>query len=333
MLELHKIPSSPHARWFTIASLLVAGLFFAGGCKTSDDATAAASQLTATAKCLTDYYSALESVESEVDRLDNVEAVVIPVAVYDEKAKSLNADTRAELKKRAELASNLTKLAESFSSLSGSKAADEVSASATKLQTQLDTMKPIKKEISSDEFSAMKFAMTALTTAIKEHKEREAAKAINGFTGSLTALFVKEEPVYDSIAEDYAKSSKALALYLVDKDQTDPSDFLKIILDPYGLTPRLTDPATKARMKPLAEEQINEKADALEAAQKKANEDMEKALKEMASRIQTVADNKPMAVRIPPITLANVEKWTSQSTATPKTGSSASASSKTDSQN
>jgi hypothetical protein len=39
---------------------------------------------------------------------------------------------------------------------------------------------------------------------------------------------------------------------------------------------------------------------------------MEKSLKQMAERIDLVANERPMEVRIPPVSVANVEKWASQ---------------------
>ena len=58
-----------------------------GGCKTGDDAKAAATQLAATAKCLSDYYSALATILTETDSLNSVEpriALRPPVAAVQQ---------------------------------------------------------------------------------------------------------------------------------------------------------------------------------------------------------------------------------------------------------
>ena len=49
----------------------------------------------------------------------------------------------------------------------------------------------------------------------------------------------------------------------------------------------------------------------LAAAQQAATANMEKSLGEMASRIHLVAMDKPMAIRVAPITLTEVQNWIS----------------------
>ena len=61
-----------------------------------------------------------------------------------------------------------------------------------------------------------------------------------------------------------------------------------------------------------AEQQVAAKQDALKAAQKQATADMEKSLQQMSDRIHLVADEKPMELRIAPLTIPNVEKWASE---------------------
>jgi hypothetical protein len=103
----------------------------------------------------------------------------------------------------------------------------------------------------------------------------------------------------------------SLAKTLLQKGQTDPSGFFKVALDPYGLTPEVTDPALRNGIEKLAEAQVDQKAKALQDSQQSATDDMEKSLKQMSERIDLVANAKPMEVRMPPVTVANVEKWAS----------------------
>lgn len=301
------------------ATVLMSLLFFAGGCKTSEDAAAAATQLTATAKSLTDYYFALDTILKETDQLNAVQEVMYGIP-YDAPTKAEIADTRAEIQKRAALAKDLTELAQSFAKLTGSTASTDASASAAKLETEVESLKLTKGKMSSEEQNLMKTAIGLVVTAIQEHKEREAAHGISQFTTALHDFFVKEEPDYESIGNQYAVLSSSLAKSLLQNGQTDPAGFFKVALDPYGLTPQVTDPKLRAGIEKLAEQQVDEKAKDLQGLEKKATDDMEKSLKQMAERIDLVANDKPMEVRIPPVNVVNVEKWASQfSTMIPST--------------
>ena len=293
------------------ASVLLSCLFFAGGCKTSDDAAAAATQLTATAKSLTDYYSALDTILAETDQLNEVQVVLYEIP-YDTPTKAMIADTRAEIQKREALAKGLTDLAQSFAKLTGSTASTDASASAAKLETEVESLKPIKFKMSSEEQNGMKIAIGLVVTAIQEHKEREAARGISQFATALDGFFAKEALDYESIGKDYAVISSSLAKSLLQNGQTDPSGYFKVTLDPYGLIPEVTDTKLRGKLEKLAEGQVDQKAQALQDSQKSATDDMEKSLKQMSDRIKLVADDKPMEVRIPPVTQANVEKWASE---------------------
>lgn len=316
MPRLRNVGSQTRGMICVAASILLASLLFAAGCKSSDDAAAVASQLTETAKCLRDYYAALDTMLSEIDQLYIVQAAVNPVTPYDDQTKAYVADLRTEIQKRETFAKDLTTLAEEFSSLSSSKAPGEMVESASKLESQVESMKAAKGALSTDELNVMNVALGAIVKAVQENKEREAAKQMDAFATNLSGWFVGQEPQCESIGRDYARVSKSLALTLLEKDQTDPSDFLKVALDPYGLTPQLTDPALKLKVKALAKEHVGQKADALEAAQKSATGAMEESLKEMSKRIDLLANEKPMALRSAPISIADVEQWASRFTAT-----------------
>jgi len=302
-------PATPKfLRRAVAAGVLLSCLFLAGGCKTSDDATAAASQLAATAKTLTNYYSALDTILGQTDQLNAVQVVLYGIP-YDAPIKAEIADTRAEIQKRAAIAKGLTELAQNFAKLTGSTASTDASASAGKLETEVESLKLTKGKMSSDEQALMKAAVDLVVKAIQERKEREAAQGISKFAKALAGFFTKEAPDYESIARDYSAISSSLAKSLLQNGQTDPSGFFKVALDPYGLEPQITDPKLKNGIEMLAEQQVDLKAKALDEAHKNASDDMEKCLKQMADRIDLVANDKPMEVRTVPVTLANVEKW------------------------
>jgi hypothetical protein len=308
------------------ASVLLSCVFFAGGCKTSDDAKAAATQLSATAKSLTDYYSALDTILAETDQLNAVQVVLYGIP-YDAPTKAEIADARAEIQKRAALAKDLTDLAQSFAKLTGSTASTDASASAGKLEAEVKSLGASKVFAnSSPEMVGLNLAIGLVVTAVQEHKEREAAKGMSQFAAALGELFTKEAPVYESINDQYAVVSSSLAKSLLQNGQTDPSSFFKVALDPYGLTPEVTDTKLRGGIEKLAEQQVDQKSQALKDSQKSATDDMEKSLKQMADRIELVANDKPMQARTAPLTVADVEKWASQfSTTTPSTAAAAKA--------
>jgi hypothetical protein len=68
----------------------------------------------------------------------------------------------------------------------------------------------------------------------------------------------------------------------------------------------------KTQLAPMAKDQIAKRAAAEDEAFTKATDAMTQSLDEMSKRIDAVATDKPMAFRVPPLTIANVEKWVAQ---------------------
>jgi hypothetical protein len=286
-------------------------LAFTSGCKTSDDAAAAATQLTTTANSLTSYYSALDALLSDTDQLYEIQAVVNPLAPYDTQTKNYVTDTAAEIQKREKLAAALTSLAQEFAKLSGSTAATDASTAAGNLESAVASLKISGVAMSASNVNVMKDAVDLIVKAIQERKEREAATAIDKFTSALNTWFQSEEPYYNTIGSNYAIVTKSLAQALISQGQVDPSPFLNTVFSPYGLTPQLTDPTLKGKVQAVLAAQVDQKSVALAAAQQTATTNMEKSLVEMASRIHLVATDKPMAIRVAPITLTQVQNWIS----------------------
>lgn len=286
-------------------------LTFTSGCKTSDDAAAAATQLTATASTLTNYYFALDTLNTELDQLYQIQAAINPLAPYDTSTQKLVTDTSAEIQKREKLAAALTTLAQEFANLSGSTSATDASAAAGNLETAVAGLKISGLSMSASNVNVMKDAVDLIVKAIQEHKEREAAAAIDKFTAALDTWFQSEEPYYNTIGSAYASVSKSLAQAMISQGQVDPTPFLSAVFGPYGLTPQLTDSTLKSKVLAALALQIDQKSAALATAQQTATTNMEKSLGEMASRIHLVATDKPMAIRSAPITLADVQNWIS----------------------
>ena len=165
--------------------------------------------------------------------------------------------------------------------------------------------------MSDSNVNLMKNAMGLIVTAIQEHKEREAAGAMDKFSTALDTWFRGEEPFCNTIGGNYANVTSALAKKLIRLGQVDPSPFLNAVFAPYGLTPQLSDPALRSKVQTVLAAEVDSKATTLAAAQEKATADMEKSLTEMASRIHLVATEKPMAIRAAPVTLTDVQSWIS----------------------
>ncbi len=87
---------------------------------------------------------------------------------------------------------------------------------------------------------------------------------------------------------------------------------LKVALDPFGLTPSTGAAETNTKLAPLAKLQITAKQKAMDENFQSATQAMAQSLEEMGKRIDAVAADKPLAFRVPPLSLATVEKWAAQ---------------------
>jgi hypothetical protein len=288
------------------AGLLACSLLAAGGCKTSDDATAAATQMSATAKALSDYYAGLDVILEDTVQIQQLNSQLYAKPFSADNKKQLET-TETELQTRIALATDFCSLAEDFAKLTGSTAPADVAASAGKLESEVESLSSV--QASSTEQTAMKTALQLLVTAVQERKEREAARAMDDFAKGLSALFDKEAPVWASRQQVYADLAGALAGDLVDQGATDNSGLLKVALDPFGLTVAAPTGDLKSQLAQVAKQEIATKKDALNDCYSKATDAMSKSLAEMSKRIDLVAQDKPMSFRVPPLTLANVEAW------------------------
>lgn len=294
------------AAFRAIAILSFAACFLSAGCRTSDDASAAATQMSATAKSLSAYYTALDSILTDTNRIYVLNDRII-AKPYTAENRQLLKNNQAELEKRAALAAGFSTLASQFAALTGSTAPADVAASAANLETEVESLTSVTA--STSEQNALTIAVKAFVTAIQEHKEREAAKDMDDFAQGLTALFVKESAVWNSVEAVHTQVAANLALYLVDHDGVDTPALLKVALDPFELTPATPSDEMKAALTPLARQQVEARKAALDDSFEKATDAMTKSLQEMSKRIHTVAEDKPMAFRTPPATVATVEKW------------------------
>jgi hypothetical protein len=289
-----------------LAAILLAPLVLLAGCNTSQDASAAATQMSATAKSLCDYYASVGKILSDTDRIYSLNEALYDKP-YSAQSRQELKTTQSELARRVALASDLSTLAGSFAKLTGSTAPADVAAAGTKLEAEADSL--ASYTASTAEQNAIKSALQLLVAAVKAHKEREAAQAMDALASGLSALFDKEAPSWKSVDDVYVQLAATLAGQLVAENAVDDSALLKPALDPFELTPSTPSPQLTAKLTPLAKQQISTQQAALQSGFDKATGDMSTSLQEMSKRIHLVATGKPMAFRIPPLTLDNVEKW------------------------
>jgi hypothetical protein len=308
--------------WLRIAcsSVALSGMALAG-CKTSDDAAAAASQMATTSQQLSSYYKALQTTFVETDELYQLNEQLYSKPYSAESQQLLKSE--AELAKRTQLATDLSSLSESFGALSGSTVPSTAASAASQVEADVEKLTPLKA--SSTEQAALKLAVQQLATAIQEHKEREAAKAMEGAAQSLSDLFAKETEVWNSTEEVYSQIAANLAASLVDANVTDNSAVLDVALTPFGLVRNSSIGDMNGKLAPVAKQQIATKKAAMDGAYQSATDAMAKALAQMAQRIQTLASGKPMTERRPPLSLATVQQWVTQvnslaTTAAPASG-------------
>ena len=165
-------------------------------CKVSDDARAAAQQMTATATSLTGYYGSLADSVSNTIALNELDASFSKIP-FDSPSRRILQDTLSEISKRREAAQALTRLAASMNALSSSKASDDVASAATALGNELVQVTALPK--GSPVPDAVSKAGNLLMQFVQQQKEREAARAMDQTLTALVSLFEKEKPTYDAI--------------------------------------------------------------------------------------------------------------------------------------
>jgi hypothetical protein len=289
-----------------MASLVTLACLLETGCQTHDDAVAAGSQMALTAKALSDYYAALVVDLAKTDELYELQAAVVQLP-YEPPDKKELADHTAAMRSRAAFATAFAELVESFGKLTGSTAETDVPASAAKLETAVDGL--VVHKAGTMEQKAIKAGLEMMVRAVQEKKERDAARAIDAIATGLAGLFAEEATTYNGFAKGYVQTARGLALALAQTGQTDSGGLLAVALEPFGMTGKVTSADMQQKLLLIEQQQINTKADALEQASAKATAAMEDSLAVMQKRVHLVATDKPMRVRIAPVSLNGVEAW------------------------
>jgi hypothetical protein len=276
------------------------------GCKTTEDAAAASSQMSATAKSLCDYYAALGSILESTDQIRSLNEAVYAKPYSAANRKELKV-TQDELAKRVAISADLSTLAGSFAKLTGSAAPADVAAEGSNLATEVSGL--ASYTVSAAQQSAIETALKLFVTAVLARKDHEAAQAMDSLAVGLCDLFDKEANTWQSIDNTYLEVAANLAGDLADQSAVDHSALLRPALEPFGLAPSVPAADLNVKLTPIAKQQIDARKTAALKSYKDASDAMSNSLHDMSQRIHLVATGRPMAFRIPPVNLVTVEQW------------------------
>lgn len=289
---------------YSAGMLLLVCCVFA--CKVSDDATAAAQQMTATSAALSSYYGAMAESLTDTISLNELNFTLFEVPFGDADRKQIE-EARAEILKRKDLAQSLARLSSAMSALTKSKASSDVSTAAKALGTEMVSIKALPKGSPVPE--ALGKAGDFLLQIVQQHEEKKAAQAMDGALAALVDLFAKEKPVYDSLDRVHIFLAKTVAATLIKRQFVDPTPMLRPALKPFGLSAAASDEHLQSLLRTLAENRLDTSAEDANKREVDASTAMLKALQEMSSRVHLLAAEKPMTVRGNPFSLKVVESW------------------------
>ena len=277
-----------------------------GGCKTQRDATAAATQMAATAQAMSDYYGALDHVLANTQLAYDAQMALNKVPSTD------LSDTRAQIQLRGKLANDVAELSSGFAKITSSKAPSDASTAAGKLNTELGSVTPLTS--SSTEQKVLTTAVQLVVSLLQQHDEVKAAKQIEPVCHALSAFFDSESTYYDSINQSYLILARSNAQYMVEHNLVDTSQVFSSSLRPFSLTPSTDSQSIKTGMQDYLKSEIDSGYASKLAAAQKATQAMSASLKEMDTRISLVMTDKPLSVTLPPMTLSGVESWVASMT-------------------
>jgi hypothetical protein len=284
----------------TLCVLLIAGI---NGCKTQDDAVAAAKQMTTTAATLRDYYDALDKVVAATQETFEAQGALDGIPAMAPKTLD---DIRAQLKLRRELADRVAELAIALTKVTGATAAADSAKAAGSFNSQVVSL---AGATSNDaETKAVTAGVNLLVQLVQQHDEVKAAKQVEPVTKALLAFFQKEEPKYDALNDGYLTAAKSVAKEMVSSHQVGGDAAFVAALSPFGLTPAVSE-KTRAAMESQLQTQIDAEYKRREDEAHKATAAMADALMEMDKRVSLVTHDQPMEIRQEPLSLKTVKEW------------------------
>lgn len=294
------------ARKICTAALISVWFGSLTACKVSDDAIAASHQMTSTASTLSHYYTALDLAVTDTVALYELDGAISQVP-YGAEDRKLQEAALSELQKRKEMAGTLAKLAFAMTALSKSKAASDVESAATDLGNELIAVKALPG--GSPVPDALGKAGNFLLQIVQQHEEKKAALAMNDALRAVGDLFEKEKPAYDSIARTHDREASQVARDLIDSGAVDPTPMLAPALKPFDLTALPPSASLQTSLKALARTRLQTATEAATQREQAASTAMLEALRQMSSRVNQLATEKPMPIRGAPFSLKLVEDW------------------------
>ena len=169
--------------------LVLPGGLVLSGCQTQADAVSAAQQMAATSATLQAYYGSLGALSAKTEEAQVAQSYLTGVPLDDETRTQLH-NTRAEMKKRAEMAGTIARLSAIFADITNTGAASDAARAAGDLNTELVAIKAIKAN--SSETEALKMAVTAVVNVVKTHDEVRAARLIKPLAANLSAFSIRK---------------------------------------------------------------------------------------------------------------------------------------------
>jgi hypothetical protein len=285
---------------------MAAGLLLlcvASGCKTQDDAVAAAAQMCSAASTLSDYYDALDKTLAATEATQQANQILNGIEPVDPKIMK---DLHHQLKLRKDLAAEIAKLAALMQQISAADVSANAASAAATFNAELVTINAIGSN--DAETQGVTQATKLLISLIQMHEEVKAARQVEPVAHALALFFVSEERAYTRINHGYLTAAKQVSQSLVDSGQVDASALFTAPLAPFDLQLTLSD-ATKKKATKALDAQIDEAYDAKLAESQDAMDALADALGQMDARVSLVAHERPMKIRLEPITLKTVRGW------------------------
>jgi hypothetical protein len=284
-----------------LAITVIAIALFANGCKTQEDAAAAAKQMASTSRELSAYYLSLDHILAETENSYQAQFALQRVPPED------LSETRAQIRLRADMADEIGNVSALFQKIAGSSAASDASASAANLNAEVVSLKGLTTN--DAETKLVTSGIKEIVALIQQHEEVQAARKVGPLCHNLSIFFDSEKASYLSIQEGYLKVARSVSKGMVSANQVDTSPVFLSALQPFGLAPAVDRASVKENMQSymLAQIEANYKL-RLDEGQKATNA-LSASLKEMDARIDLVAHDKPMQFREPPFSLETVKEW------------------------
>jgi len=278
--------SAKHVR--VAVFLLVFGLLTA--CKTSQEATNAATQLTNTSQQLSAYYTDLSNQVADTITLNEMHSQLMFQTAMDSSVRTELDTTQKELAKRVALAKSLAKLATAYAGLANSKAATDISTAAAGLATECKSIAPLPGGNAIPDVVSQ--ASQSLVEYIRQKKLRKSSESISQIVSGMKSMLASEMPAYKSLNRRRVEIAQRVANEFLQKDVVELSPALAPALKPFNLAAKLQPNQMTAEMRAMAKVDIQRTGETQidEFAEKTSS--LSAALKAASDQVKLVAKKK-----------------------------------------